>query len=317
MFSEVLTTVSPQYAREIQGPEMGYGLDAVLRARSGDLVGILNGVDYGEWDPRARPAHRGAVFPRTTSPARRSASWTCCSTMGLPAEPDLPVVGVISRLVAQKGFDIVVDAWYDLLQRPLRMVVLGTGDHAARAGVPVAGRARPGPLRGALHLRRGARPPDRGRRRHVPDAVAVRALRAHPDVQPALRHRAHRARHRRPRRHRRALGPGRPAAAPASASTPPTAPGSCGPSTRPWRPSRTGRPGTRLMRNGMEKDFSWDRSAAAVRRRLPAGHEQGLGPGRAGPSAILSSGDRPPTYGGDLWPRRSRPSPTRTGKPTS
>jgi starch synthase len=133
MFSEVLTTVSPQYAREIQGPEMGYGLDAVLRMRSSDLVGILNGVDYGEWDP-AHDRHLAAPYSASDLSGKLECKRDLLARMGLPAEPDLPLVGVISRLVAQKGFDIVVDAWYDILQRPLRMVVLGTGDHALEQG---------------------------------------------------------------------------------------------------------------------------------------------------------------------------------------
>jgi starch synthase len=133
-FSEVLTTVSPQYAREIQGPEMGYGLDAVLRSRSGDLVGILNGVDYGEWDP-GHDRHIAAPYSSGDLSGKRKCKLDLLQRMGLPKEPDLPLVGVISRLVAQKGFDVVVEAWYDLLQRPLRMVVLGTGDHAIEQGL--------------------------------------------------------------------------------------------------------------------------------------------------------------------------------------
>jgi starch synthase len=132
-FSEVLTTVSPQYAREIQGPEMGYGLDAVLRARSGDLVGILNGVDYGEWDPRHDP-HIAAPYWADDLAGKEKCKLDLLRTMGLPAEPSLPVVGIISRLVEQKGFDIVVDAWFDLLQKPIRMVVLGTGEGRLEQG---------------------------------------------------------------------------------------------------------------------------------------------------------------------------------------
>jgi len=134
MFSEVLTTVSPQYAREIQGAEMGYGLDAVLRMRSGDLVGVLNGVDYGEWDP-AHDRHLAATYSAHDLSGKRKCKLDLLQRMGLPAEPDLPLIGVISRLVAQKGFDIVVNAWWDILQRPLRMVVLGTGDHALEQGL--------------------------------------------------------------------------------------------------------------------------------------------------------------------------------------
>jgi starch synthase len=133
LFSEAVSAVSPQYAREIQGAEMGYGFDAIVRARAADLVGILNGVDYEEWDPR-----HDTHIARTYSPQDLSGKAECkahlLSAFGLPAEPDLPLVGVVSRLVHQKGFDIVVGAWYDLVRRPLRMVVLGTGEAAVQDG---------------------------------------------------------------------------------------------------------------------------------------------------------------------------------------
>ena len=133
LFSELLTTVSPQYAREIQGPEMGYGLDGVLRQRSADLVGILNGVDYAEWDPSHDPR-----IARPYSASDLEGKAACKADLlrgfGLPEYPDLPVVGVVSRLVAQKGFDIVVGAWWDLLQRPIRLVVLGSGERAVEDG---------------------------------------------------------------------------------------------------------------------------------------------------------------------------------------
>jgi starch synthase len=132
-FSEMVNTVSPQYAREIQTPEMGYGLDGVLRARGGDLVGILNGVDYGEWDPRY-DRHLAAHYGMEDLAGKERCRRDLLETVGLPTTPDMPIVGVISRLVPQKGFDIVVGAWYDLLQRPLRMVVLGTGDPAVERG---------------------------------------------------------------------------------------------------------------------------------------------------------------------------------------
>lgn len=132
-FAEMISTVSPRYAREIQGAEMGYGLDATLRARSGDLVGILNGVDYGEWDPR-HDRHIAAPYSAEDLSGKAACKRDLLDAVGLPADPDLPVVGIISRLVEQKGFDIVVDAWYDLLQRPLRMVVLGTGDPRLEQG---------------------------------------------------------------------------------------------------------------------------------------------------------------------------------------
>jgi starch synthase len=127
LFSELLNTVSPRYAREIQGPEMGYGFDGILRGRSGDLAGILNGVDYDEWDPRHDPHIAQKYSPEDLS-GKAACKADLLRSFGLPEYPDLPVVGITSRLVHQKGFDIVVRAWYDLLHRPLRMVVLGTGE---------------------------------------------------------------------------------------------------------------------------------------------------------------------------------------------
>jgi starch synthase len=133
LFSEALNAVSPQYAREIQTPEMAYGFDPIVRSRAADLVGILNGVDYEEWDPRADPHIAKPYSPKDLS-GKAACKADLLRTFGLPAEPDLPVVGIVSRLVHQKGFDIVVSAWYDLIQRPLRMVVLGTGDPGVQDG---------------------------------------------------------------------------------------------------------------------------------------------------------------------------------------
>ncbi|HET8646398.1 MAG TPA: glycogen/starch synthase, partial [Vicinamibacteria bacterium] len=133
MFSEMVNTVSPQYAREIQAPQHGFGMDGVLRSRAADLVGILNGVDYDEWDPAV-----DRFIVRRYSADNMAGKADCKADLlrvfGLPREPDLPLVGIISRLVPQKGFDIVVEAWWDLLQRPMRMIVLGTGDPAVQDG---------------------------------------------------------------------------------------------------------------------------------------------------------------------------------------
>jgi starch synthase len=147
-FSEIVGTVSPQYAREIQGPELGCGLEGALGSRARDLVGILNGVDYDEWDPQL-----DSHIVRRYSPQDLSGKAECKADLlrefSLPAEPELPVVGVVSRLVPQKGLDIVATAWWDILARPLRLVVLGTGDAGIEDG-----------------LRRLAA--------HAPDRVAVR-----------------------------------------------------------------------------------------------------------------------------------------------
>jgi len=133
LFAEALTTVSPQYAREIQTPEFGYGLDGVVRDRASDLVGILNGVDYDEWDPRVdrQIAQR---YSEEDLSGKAECKRALLRRFGLPEYPDWPLVGITSRLVSQKGFDIVTGAWWDILQRPLRMVVLGTGEAEVQRG---------------------------------------------------------------------------------------------------------------------------------------------------------------------------------------
>jgi starch synthase len=149
VFSEVVTTVSPQYAREIQGGEMGQGMDGIIRGRAEDLIGILNGVDYDDWDPR-NDRHIAQRYSPEDLAGKAACKADLLRIFGLPADPDLPVVGVTSRLVHQKGFDIVVRAWYDLLQRPMRMVVLGTGEPEVRDGFhALAARA---PDRFAVHF---------------------------------------------------------------------------------------------------------------------------------------------------------------------
>ncbi len=142
LFSEAVTTVSPTYAQEIQRPEHGYGLEGAVRARGGEVSGILNGVDYDEWDPRV-DRYIARRYSADDLAGKAACKADLLQTFGLPAEPDLPVVGVISRLVAQKGFDIVTGAWWDLLNRPLRLVVLGTGEPAVQEGFAEMARRAP------------------------------------------------------------------------------------------------------------------------------------------------------------------------------
>jgi len=106
------------------------------------VVGILNGVDYDEWDPRHDPHIAGAY-----SPARLAGKAACrrdlLAQFGLGADPDLPILGAVSRLVPQKGFDIVVEAGAELLRRPLRLVVLGSGAPEVEEGFRALARAAP------------------------------------------------------------------------------------------------------------------------------------------------------------------------------
>lgn len=134
VFAEVVNTVSPTYAREIQGPEHGFGFEGVVRLRAADVVGILNGVDYDEWDPSADP-HLARPYSRKRLSGKAACKADLLRSFGLPEFPDLPLLGVTSRLVWQKGFDLVAGAWWDLLARPLRMVVLGSGDPGVQEGL--------------------------------------------------------------------------------------------------------------------------------------------------------------------------------------
>jgi starch synthase len=165
MFSELVNTVSPTYAREIRTAEFGYGFDGILRARAGDLLGVLNGVDYEEWDPRVDP-HIAARYGPDDLAGKAACKADLLRAFGLPESPDLPVVGITSRLVYQKGFDIVVGAWYDLLQRPMRMVVLGTGERSVEDGFRAL----------------AARAPDRFAVRPAYDAVLAHKIEAGADM---------------------------------------------------------------------------------------------------------------------------------------
>ena len=127
LFAESLSAVSPRYSREIQGGELGCGLDGILRSRSADLHGILNGVDYAEWDPRVDP-HIVSNYSAEDLSGKKACKSDVLEIFGLPGEPEQPLIGIVSRLIKQKGFDFVVEAWWDLLKRPFRLIVLGSGE---------------------------------------------------------------------------------------------------------------------------------------------------------------------------------------------
>ena len=126
----VVTTVSRRYADEIQTPAYGFGFDGVLRARRADLVGILNGIDTTVWDPAHDP-FLPAPFDAANLEGKRDAKAAVLQRYGLPAgEAALarPLVGMVSRMVDQKGFDLIAGALPELLQLDAAFVVLGTGD---------------------------------------------------------------------------------------------------------------------------------------------------------------------------------------------
>lgn len=142
LYATAVTTVSPRYSREIQTPEFGCGLDGLLRHRSSALHGILNGVDYHDWDPAT-----DRLIPRNFGPADLSGKKDCRAELvrmfGLSAPADLPIVGMVTRLAGQKGLDIVCEALDSLFGLGLTFVILGTGDQKIQDFLLEAQKKRP------------------------------------------------------------------------------------------------------------------------------------------------------------------------------
>ncbi len=141
--AEMVNTVSPTYAREVLGPEMGMGLESELRARGARFTGILNGLDQELWDPATDGA---IVAPYHAADRRGKAACRAdlCVRVGLdPADP-APILGVIGRLDPQKGFDLVAAAAPALTAAGARIVALGSGDATLVAGMRASAAARPG-----------------------------------------------------------------------------------------------------------------------------------------------------------------------------
>lgn len=126
VFADVITTVSRKYAEEIQTPEFGAGMENLLRERSEDLYGIINGVDYATWSPDI-DQNLPARYSRSDLAGKAACKLRLQEKFGLARNPDVPVIGIVSRLTEQKGFDLIEQAMPRLMQRDLQLVVLGTG----------------------------------------------------------------------------------------------------------------------------------------------------------------------------------------------
>lgn len=142
VFSDALSTVSPRYSQEIQTPEFGNKLDGLLRARSNDLYGILNGVDYDEWNPEIDPLIAARYSVNDLS-GKLECKRDLLRTFGLPEELDRPLVGCISRLSDQKGFDLIFKAIERMLERGITFILLGSGAEIYERGFQALRRARP------------------------------------------------------------------------------------------------------------------------------------------------------------------------------
>jgi starch synthase len=130
MFADSLTTVSPTYAEEIQRPEYGYGFDGVMRARSAALTGVLNGIDHEEWNP-SHDRFLPAPFDAENIDRKRESKRQLLQTFGLATDDETmarPVVGMVSRMVEQKGLDLVAALGGRLAQLDATFTIVGTGE---------------------------------------------------------------------------------------------------------------------------------------------------------------------------------------------
>jgi len=124
----VLNTVSEGYSREIQTAEFGWGLENVVRERRNDLHGILNGVDYEEWNPSNDRFIAATYSARTIKKGKAVCKQDLQKTLGLPVRDDVPLFGVVSRMVKQKGTDLLAEAIPRILEMDVQFVMVGNGE---------------------------------------------------------------------------------------------------------------------------------------------------------------------------------------------
>lgn len=128
IFADYLTTVSPRYAQEIQTPEYGFGLEGILGHRAGRLQGILNGVDYAVWSPET-DTFIAQNYSLHNLDGKRACKKDLLAALHLPEENmERPLVGMVSRFVDQKGFDLIAEISGELAKENVALAVLGTGE---------------------------------------------------------------------------------------------------------------------------------------------------------------------------------------------
>ena len=125
-FSDKIVTVSHTYAKEIQN-DQGCGLESLLKKRANDLCGIINGVDYSVWDP-AKDKHIFANYQISNLSGKKVNKIELLNEIGLPVRNQVPLIGLVTRLVEQKGIGLILQSAQKLFESDIQMVVLGTGD---------------------------------------------------------------------------------------------------------------------------------------------------------------------------------------------
>jgi len=126
-FADRLSTVSSKYAKEIQTPEKGQGLDGVLSKRKNDLIGILNGIDTKEWDPEHDP-HIASHYNKDHLAGKSNCKEAIQKELGLPVNKEIPLFGMITRLVAHKGIDLLTSLLEKIMTLRIHLVILGNGE---------------------------------------------------------------------------------------------------------------------------------------------------------------------------------------------
>lgn len=122
-----INAVSPTYAEEIQTPEFGHGLEGLLSARSGDLSGVLNGIDVAQWNPETDKSLQ-VNYSRDSLPLRRRSKSNLLKKIGLPDRAATPLLGMVTRLDWQKGVDLAIEMLTRLVDLEWQFILLGTGD---------------------------------------------------------------------------------------------------------------------------------------------------------------------------------------------
>ena len=150
LYADAITTVSERYAQEITTAEFGFGLEGVLKQRQKDLYGILNGVDYSVWNPET-DRYLAAKYDAKSLDKKVENKKALCNQFKLPFQAETPLIGMVTRLVEQKGIDLVVDGIDELMKRGIRMVILGTGEEKYQTALKAAAEKYPEQL--AVHFK--------------------------------------------------------------------------------------------------------------------------------------------------------------------
>ncbi|HEY5636960.1 MAG TPA: glycogen synthase GlgA [Burkholderiales bacterium] len=132
-YADLLSTVSPTYAREIQGETLGFGLNGLLSQRANDLAGILNGIDTEVWNPATDP-HLERPYDAENLGAKGRNKWALQADLGIEEAPERPLLGMVARLVEQKGADLVLEAAPQLVAMGCQLALLGSGEKRFEEG---------------------------------------------------------------------------------------------------------------------------------------------------------------------------------------